>query len=127
MNWRDGNVAAENRAHERWGHEGRTPAGRTPGGQTPGGDVGSLVIGAADGDDWAWDELVSRLSPLVSSATAAHQLNEADSARVSATVWRRLGRNLGKIRQPDRVGTWLGVVARDECVKAMSTVGSSAA
>jgi DNA-directed RNA polymerase specialized sigma24 family protein len=91
------------------------------------GDVGGLVIGAADGDDDAWQELVTRYSDLVSSVTGAHHLNEADVARVSARVWRRLGRQLGKIRQPDRVGAWLGAVTRDECVKALATSAHHAA
>jgi len=93
---------------------------------THGRDVGCLVIGAADGDDWAWDELVARFTGLISSVTVAHRLNEADALRVSATVWRRLGRNLGRIRRPDRVGAWLNAVARDECVKALATAERTA-
>jgi hypothetical protein len=96
-------------------HEGNatveTPAHR--------GDTGGLVIRAADGDDRAWQELVARFSDVVSSATVAHRLSEDDTVRVAATVWQRLRRNLGKLRQPDRVGAWLGAVARDECVKAL--------
>ncbi|MDQ1357203.1 MAG: hypothetical protein QOJ52_3710 [Acidimicrobiaceae bacterium] len=90
-------------------------------------DIGELVIGAADGDCQAWDELVASYSDLVSSITAAHRLNVEDAARVQSTVWIRLGRNLGKIRQPDRVGTWLGAVARDECVKVLTTPKCTAA
>lgn len=92
-----------------------------------GSDVGGLVIAAADGHDWAWDELVARYSDLVSSITVAHRLNPADAARVRATAWRRLGRNLGQIRQPDRVAVWLGAVARDECVQALTNAARSAA
>jgi hypothetical protein len=91
------------------------------------GDVGGLVIGAADGDDDAWQELVNRYSDLVCTVAGAHQLNEADVARVSATVWRRLGHQLGKLRQPDHVGAWLGAVTRDECVKALATSAHHAA
>ncbi len=92
-----------------------------------GSDIGGLVIAAADSQDWAWDELVARYSDLVASITVAHRLTPTDAARVRATVWRRLGRNLGRIRQPDRVGVWLGAVARDECVKALTTAARSAA
>lgn len=90
-------------------------------------DVGRLVIGAADGDPWAWEELVANYSGLVSSITGAHRLSVVDEARVQTMVWRRLDRNLGKIRHPDRVGAWLGAVARDECVKVLSTSARSAA
>lgn len=92
-----------------------------------GSDVGELVIAAADGEDWAWDALVARYSDLVSSITVAHRLNPIDGARVRATVWRRLGRNLGQIRQPDLVAVWLGAVTREECVKALTNAGRSAA
>jgi hypothetical protein len=90
------------------------------------GDVGGLVIGAADGDDWAWQRLVSHFSDLVASVAGAHRLNEEDVARVSAKVWQRLGGDLGRIRRPDRVGAWLGAVTRDECVKALGTVHDAA-
>jgi hypothetical protein len=92
-----------------------------------GSDVGGLVIAAADGQNWAWDELVARYSDLVSSITVAHCLNHTDAARVRATVWRRLGRSLGQIRQPDQVAVWLGAVARDECVKALTNAARGAA
>ncbi len=94
---------------------------------SPGNDVGRLVIGAADGDRSAWNELVANYAGLVSSITRAHRLTEADAARVRTMVWRRLDRNLGRIRHPDRVGAWLGAVARDESVKALNTSARSAA
>jgi len=90
-------------------------------------DVGALVIGAADGDRRAWEQLVVGYSDLVSAITTAHRLSESDSARVRATVWRRLERNLGKIRQPDRIGAWLGAVVRDECVKVIAAAAANAA
>jgi hypothetical protein len=90
-------------------------------------DVGDLVMGAADGDHSAWEQLVASYTGLVSAITAAHRLNEADAARVGTIVWRRLGSNLGRIRQPDRVGVWLCAVARDECVKALTTSTPTAA
>jgi|HubBroStandDraft_6_1064221.scaffolds.fasta_scaffold565335_2 hypothetical protein len=86
-------------------------------------DVGALVVGAADGDRRAWEQLVTGYSALVASITAAHRLTDLESARVRVAVWHRLSRNLGKIRQPDRVATWLGAVARDECVKALGAAG----
>lgn len=98
-----------------------TSSTSSPEDQSPGMDVGALVISAADGDREAWEQLVTSYSTLVSSITDAHRLDEFDAARVRATVWRRLDRNLGRIRQPDRVGLWVGAVARDECVKVLTT------
>ncbi len=90
-----------------------------------GDDVGALVIGAADGDRGAWDQLVTGYSALVASITEAHRLTDLESARVRVAVWHRLRRSLGRMRQPDRVSTWLGAVARDECVKARATAAGA--
>jgi hypothetical protein len=104
-------------------HDGLGPAGYS----FPAREVGDLVIGAADGDRSAWEQLVDNYADLVSTITVAHRLNEAHAAQVRATVWHWLGCNLGKIRQPDRVGVWLAAVTRDECVKALASPASTAA
>lgn len=90
-------------------------------GPTTQGDVSVPVLGTAADDDWTCEALSSRFSALVSSIIVSHRLNDEDAARVSATVWRRLESNLGGIRRPDRIATWLGAVARDECVKALTS------
>lgn len=91
------------------------------------GAVGDLVIGAAERDTWAWQQLVARFSGLIASITASHRLDEADSARVAASVWRRLDDDLDRIRRPDRIATWLGAVTRDECVKVLTNAPRRAA
>ncbi|MDQ6616960.1 MAG: hypothetical protein M3083_19980 [Actinomycetota bacterium] len=107
MTWHDGTVATTDLSYR--------------------GDVGSLVIGAADGDASAWAELVANYSGLVSSVITAHRLSGADGARVREAVWLRLGQDLGTIRRPDRVGTWLAAVTRDECVKELRASARTAA
>ena len=82
-------------------------------------DVGRLVIGAADGDDDAWRQLIGRFAPVVTSIAGAHRLSSEDTTEVINAVWLRLHRHLGQIRRPDRVGTWLAAVARDECVQLL--------
>jgi hypothetical protein len=82
--------------------------------------VGTVVMDAADGDRGAWEALVEGYAGLVSTMTAAHQLDESDTVSVQAQVWRRLDRQLRRLRQPDRVGTWLAAVTRDECLRALA-------
>ena len=83
-------------------------------------DVGGLVIGAADGDDWAWRQLIGQFAPVVTSIARAHRLSSEDTTEVINAVWLRLHRHLGQIRRPDRVGAWLVAVARDECVQRLT-------
>jgi hypothetical protein len=82
--------------------------------------MGAVVMDAADGDRGAWDALVDGYAALVSTMTAAHRLDESDTASVQAQVWRRLDRELRRLRQPDQVGAWLAAVTRDECVRALA-------
>lgn len=95
--------------------------------QDPQLDIGALVMAAASGDRAAWEGLVGVFSGLVATLAEAHHLSAAESNAVSQIVWRRLAQHLGKIRQPDRVGAWLGAVTRDECVRILATSGRALA
>lgn len=78
---------------------------------------------AADGDQAAWDALVKRFSGLVWSIARSHRLGAADAADVSQTAWLRLVENLGRIRDPDRVGAWLASTSRNECLRVIRRSG----
>ncbi|GAB2852675.1 sigma-70 family RNA polymerase sigma factor [Streptomyces deserti] len=82
-------------------------------------DVGALVQSAADGDAAAWKALVEGLSPLVWSVVRGHRLSEADAHEVYQTVWFRFAQHLGRIREPDKTGSWLASTARNECLKVL--------
>lgn len=82
-----------------------------------------LLRAAADGDRRAWDALVERFSGLVWSIARAHRLGAADAADVSQTAWLRLVENLGRIREPDRVGAWLATTTRNECLRVIRRSG----
>lgn len=84
---------------------------------------GELVRSAAEGDRDAWDALVARFSGLVWSIARSHRLNAADAADVSQTAWLRLVENLGRIREPDRVGAWLAATTRNECLRVIRKSG----
>lgn len=82
--------------------------------------LGELVERAAAGDDTAWRTLVERFGATVWSITRAHNLFGSDAADVSQTVWLRLVDNLGRLREPDRVGAWLAATTRHECIRVSS-------
>lgn len=87
------------------------------------GSVGQLVTSAASGDATAWQGLVERFSGLVWSVTRAFRLGNADAADVFQTTWLRLAENIGRIEQPDRVGSWLATAARRECLQFLRLAG----
>ncbi|KUO10084.1 RNA polymerase subunit sigma-24 [Streptomyces sp. DSM 15324] len=84
-------------------------------------DVGALVRSAVDGETAAWKALVEGLSPLVWSVVRAHRLSEADGHEVYQTVWFRFAQHLGRIREPEKAGSWLASTARNECLKVLKS------
>lgn len=81
--------------------------------------VAALVSLAAKGDQRATEALIQRYSGLVWSIAWSYHLSGADAADVSQVVWLRLVENLGRIRQPDSLGAWLGSVTRHECLRLL--------
>src|SRR5271155_4741480 len=77
-------------------------------------ELEEAVRDAVDGSQLAWDNLVERFSGLVWGIARAHGLNHSDAADVSQTVWLRLAEHIGRLRDPERVGGWLAVTARNE-------------
>ena len=45
------------------------------------------------------------------------RLCEADAWEVQQTTWLRLVENIGKVQQPERVGSWLATTAHRECLR----------
>ena len=82
-------------------------------------DVAALVRRAADGDHGAYDAIVKRFAGLVWHIGLAHRLSPPDAADVSQTVWLRLVEQLGRIREPERLGAWLATTARHECLAVL--------
>lgn len=89
----------------------------TRGGTVERSEVGALVRSAVDGDAAAWKAIVEGLGPLVWSVVRAHRLSDADAHEVYQTVWFRFAQHLGRIREPDKTGSWLASTARHECLK----------
>lgn len=80
-------------------------------------DIGLLVQAAAAGDEGAWRLLVERYLRLVWSVVREFRLGNETSEDIVQTTWLRLAENLDKIREPDRVGSWLAVTARREAIR----------
>ncbi|GAA3773065.1 hypothetical protein GCM10022225_70710 [Plantactinospora mayteni] len=92
-------------------------AGSAPEVQATAEVLAGLVSAAADGDEFAWAELVRRYTPLVLSVIRSHRLNRTDAADVHQTVWLRLVEHLGRVREPAALATWLATTTRRECYR----------
>ncbi|MGZ4592327.1 MAG: RNA polymerase sigma factor [Actinomycetes bacterium] len=79
-------------------------------------DLASCVARSADGDQDAWDKLVTRFTPLLWAVARAHRLGDSDAADAVQGTWLRLVENLHRIREPERVGAWLATTCRRECL-----------
>jgi RNA polymerase sigma factor (sigma-70 family) len=84
-------------------------------------EVAVLVSRAAGGDNGAWNALVERYANLVWSVARAHRLGDDDAADVVQTTWLRLVENLGSLREPHRVSSWLITTARRESLRILKT------
>lgn len=79
-------------------------------------DISRCLADANDGDQQAWDAIVAEYSNLVWSVARSFRLTSADAADVYQATWLRLVENLGRIREGDRLGAWLGTTARREAL-----------
>jgi RNA polymerase sigma factor (sigma-70 family) len=82
-------------------------------------DLTSLVRAAADGDRDAWNDIVNRYARLVWAVARSFRLSAADAADVSQTTWLRLVENLGSLREPAGLASWLATTARREALAVM--------
>ncbi|MFV0259498.1 MAG: RNA polymerase sigma factor [Acidimicrobiales bacterium] len=86
-------------------------------------ELASLVARARDGDERAWNQLVAQYSRLVWHVIRGFRLSDATTEDVSQTTWLRLAEHLDRIREPERLGGWLAMTARNECLRVIKTSG----
>jgi RNA polymerase sigma factor (sigma-70 family) len=79
-------------------------------------EAAQLVRRAVGGERDAWEALVDEFGDLVWAIARSHRLDEDDAADVYQTTWLRLVENLGRLKQPWRVGAWIATTARRECL-----------
>jgi RNA polymerase sigma factor (sigma-70 family) len=82
-----------------------------------------MLAAASDGDQGAWEALVTRFERLVWATARSHRLASPDAADVCQTTWLRLVENLDRIHDPDRLGAWLVTTAKRECLRVLRLRG----
>jgi RNA polymerase sigma factor (sigma-70 family) len=67
----------------------------------------------------AWSQLIDRYAVLIRSVCRAHRLCDADADDVAQLTWLRAVEHIGRLRDPDRFGAWVGTTARHECLRVL--------
>jgi RNA polymerase sigma factor (sigma-70 family) len=88
-------------------------------------DVATLVDEARRGSQTAWDQLVERYLPLVTSLMRRYRVTGADADDVNQTVWLRLVEHLDRIDDARALPGWLSTVTRHECFRIQRAQGRS--
>jgi RNA polymerase sigma factor (sigma-70 family) len=83
-------------------------------------DIAQLVQRAAEGDGWAWKQLIDQYGRLIWAMTRDFKLAEGDASDVVQATWLRLIENIHRLECPERVGSWLAATARHECLRSLS-------
>lgn len=84
---------------------------------TTGRSVADLVESARQGDLMAYEELIGRYENYVWSVVRSFRLSNADAHDAVQMTWLRLVENLDRLRDPERLGSWLGTTASRECLR----------
>lgn len=79
--------------------------------------ISELLVAAAAGDGAAWSTIVERYQRLLWSVVRGYRLDESAAADVVQTVWLRLVENLSRIREPERLPSWLATTTRNEALR----------
>jgi RNA polymerase sigma factor (sigma-70 family) len=81
--------------------------------------LNEMVAAAAEGDQAAWSDLVSRFRGRVIRVARAHGLDTYQADDVAQETWLRLYRNLDNVRDPFSLGAWIETTARRESLRAL--------
>jgi RNA polymerase sigma factor (sigma-70 family) len=76
-----------------------------------------LLARVVNGDQSAWDAIVQQYAGLVWSVARSYRLNAAATEDVVQTVWLRFAEHCGRIRQADRLASWLATTTRNEALR----------
>ena len=83
-------------------------------------DLPELVATAVSGNRAAWNSLVERFSPLVTSVIRRFRLTESDADDVRQNTWLRLVEHLEGIREPRALPGWIVTTTRNEALRVVS-------
>jgi RNA polymerase sigma factor (sigma-70 family) len=79
----------------------------------------ALLERARNGDQSAWNAIVSQYTGLLWSVARAYRLDTATAGDAIQTTWLRLVEHLDKIQDPQRLGGWLATTVRRECLQVL--------
>ena len=82
--------------------------------------LNEMVAAAAEGDQAAWSDLVSRFRGRVIRVARAHGLDAHQADDVAQETWLRLYRNLANVRDPFSLGAWIETTARRESLRVLA-------
>ena len=83
-------------------------------------EVEEVVRCAAEGDRRSWERLVEQYARIIWAVTRDFRLTEGDAADVAQITWLRLFEHINRLEHPSRVGSWLAVTARRECLRHLA-------
>ena len=83
-------------------------------------DLPELVAAAVSGNRAAWNSLVERFEPLVTSVIRRFRLTESDADDVRQNTWLRLVEHLEGIREPRALPGWITTTTRNEALRTLS-------
>jgi len=83
-------------------------------------DLPELVVAAVGGNRAAWNSLVERFAPLVTSVIRRFRLTESDADDVRQNTWLRLVEHLEYIREPRALPGWIVTTTRNEALRVLS-------
>jgi RNA polymerase sigma factor (sigma-70 family) len=82
-------------------------------------DLTQLVSKAVGGDQAAWHQIVDRFGSRVWSICRHYRLSHADASEVFQQTWLRVLENLESLRDPARLGAWIGTTCRHEALASL--------
>jgi RNA polymerase sigma factor (sigma-70 family) len=82
-----------------------------------------LVARARQGDEEAWELLFRKYEGLLRWIGGTFRLNHEQVADAAQTTWMQLVREIGKVREPEKLGAWLSVTMRRQCIRLASRQG----
>jgi RNA polymerase sigma factor (sigma-70 family) len=81
--------------------------------------LADLVERVTAGDADACDALVGEFAGLLWAVARSYGLSSADAADVAQNTWLRVLERLDRLREPAKIGAWLGTIARRECINVL--------
>lgn len=78
-----------------------------------------LVESATKSNQEAWEQLIDRYQPLISSISRRHRLTPSDAQDVSQYVWMQLLGHLHTLREPSALPGWIAATTKHRCYEIL--------